>query len=237
MRIALMVLRNFYRVPYLFIKLWWLGVKKNPDLQTNYDFVRHIVLCANWGGNVTIESYGRENIPKENGFIFYPNHQGLYDVLAILESCLIPFAFVYKKEISNIILLKQVMRAIGALSIDREDVRASMKTIQKMIEGVKSGKNYLIFAEGTRSREGNKVQEFKAGSFKAALKAKCPIVPCALVDCFRPFDEKSVKPVTVKVIYLPPIPYEEYQNMKTVEIAAEVRKRIEEAIAQHTGEK
>ena len=40
---------------------------------------------------------------------------------------------------------------------------------------------------------GNKLLEFKGGSFKAAQKAKCPIVPCALVNSFVPFDENSVR--------------------------------------------
>ena len=73
----------------------------------------------------------------------------------------------------------------------------------------------------------------KGGSFKSATKARCPIVPVALIDSFRPFDEKSIKPVTVHVYYLPPIPYEEYKDMNTTEIAETVKARIEEAIRQH----
>ncbi len=75
--------------------------------------------------------------------------------------------------------------------------------------------------------------DFKGGSFKSAVKAQCPIVPCALIDSFKPFDEKSIKPVTVKIIYLPPLYYDEYKGMRTVEIAAEVRRRIEETIGQY----
>lgn len=59
-------------------------------------------------------------------------------------------------------------------------------------------------------------------------------MPCALIDAFKPFDEKSVKPVTVKIIYLPPLYYNEYKDMKTVEIAAEVKHRIEKAISEYT---
>ena len=165
--------------------------------------------------------------------MFFPNHQGLYDVLAILESCERPFAFVIKKEASNIILLKQIIGAIGSIAIDRDDLRQSMQVINQTAEEVKKGRNFLIFAEGTRSKEGNKPGTFKGGSFKSATKAKCPIVPVALIDCFRPFDEKSTKPVTVKVVYLKPIPYEEYKDMKTVEIAEMVKERIEAAIAEN----
>ena len=77
------------------------------------------------------------------------------------------------------------------------------------------------------------MQEFKPGSFKAAQKAKCPIVPCALINCFIPFDVQSIRRVTVKLIYLKPMYYEEYKDMKTVEIAAEVKRRIVEAIAEY----
>ena len=136
-----------------------------------------------------------------------------------------------------VILLKKVIAALGSYAMDRDDLKQSMTIINKVAEEVKGGKNFLIFAEGTRSKNGNRLLEFKGGSFKSATKAKCPIVPCALIDSFVPFDQNSIAPVTVKVIYLPPIYYEEYKNMKTVEIAAEVKKRIEVAIAKYSEDK
>ena len=137
---------------------------------------------------------------------------------------------VMKKEVSNTILVKQVRLLLRGIPIDREDVRASIKVIQTMTEDVKNKKNYIIFAEGTRSKNGNKVQTFKGGSFKSAVNAKCPIVPVALVDSYKSFDTKSIKPVTVQIHYLEPIVYEEYKDKKTVEIAAMVQTRIQETI-------
>lgn len=232
-----MVLRLLLAVPYYFFKIWWCGKSKKVSFEESFVLIKKITKKANHAGRVTIESYGLENIPKENGFMLYPNHQGLFDVLVFLESCPNPFAFVAKKEASNIILLKQVMEALGCYAIDREDVRQSMQVINKVSEDVKAGKNFLIFPEGTRSRKGNELLEFKGGSFKSATKARCPIVPCALIDSFIPFDENSIRPVTVKVIYLTPMYYNEYKDMKTVEIAAEVRKRIEKAIEEYKTKK
>ena len=128
---------------------------------------------------------------------------------------------------------KQVVDALDGLAMDREDVRQSMKIINEMTENVKKGRNYIIFAEGTRSHDGNNPLDFKGGSFKSAVKAKCPIVPCALIDSYKPYDENSIRPLTVKVVYLQPIYYEEYAGMKTVEIAQMVRERIIEAIQNH----
>lgn len=230
MRIAMMVIRLFLKAPYYFIRIWWCGKSKKVSFDESFALIKRVTKAANRAGKVKVESYGLENIPEEDGFIFFPNHQGMYDVLVFLDSCPRPFSFVIKKEASNIILLKQIVAALEAYPMDRDDVRQSMQVIMKVTEDVKNGRNFLIFPEGTRSRMGNKLLDFKGGSFKSATKAKAPIVPCALIDSFKPFDEKSLQPVTVKVIYMKPMYYEEYKDMKTTEIAAEVKRRIEKTI-------
>lgn len=233
MRIALMVISAFFKAIYYFIKIWWCGIRDSISFEEGYSVCRKGVFMANKAGRVTIEAIGVENIPKENGFIMFPNHQGLYDMLAFMESCPKPFSFIMKKEASKIILLKQVLQATDSLVIDREDIRQSMQVITEMSEKVKEGRNYLIFPEGTRSKQGNIPGIFKAGSFKSATKAKCPIVPCAIIDAFIPFDQQHIKPVTVKVIYLTPLLYEDYKGMKTHEIAEIVRNMIIEAIKRY----
>jgi 1-acyl-sn-glycerol-3-phosphate acyltransferase len=233
-RIILMVLRNLFFVPYGWAKLCWYAahVDRYTD-EEHFKMIKMIDRHAIRGGNITIDAHGVENIPKENGFIFYPNHQGLFDVLAILYACPVPFSVVAKKEVANVPFLKQVFACMKAYSMDREDIRQSMQVILNVTKEVKSGRNYLIFPEGTRSKMGNKLLEFKGGSFKAATKAKCPIVPVALLDSYQAFDTSSIKKITVQVHYLTPILYEEYKDMNTVEIAAEVKRRIEETIREY----
>ena len=230
-RILLMVFRNIILVPFMWCKLCYYAshVEKYAE-QKRYDMLRFIVFRANKGGNVHTDVHGEENIPKENGFMFYPNHQGMYDVLAIVEACSVPFSVVAKKEVGNIQFLKQVFACMKAYLIDRDDVRQSMQVIIDVSKEVASGRNYLIFAEGTRSKLGNKLLDFKGGSFKAATRAKCPIVPVALVNSFKPFDTNSIKQVNVEVHFLKPMYYEEYKDMKTTEIANEVKKRIAEVV-------
>lgn len=233
-RILLMVFRNFFRVPFYWFKLCYMAahVEKYTE-QERYEFLKKIVGFANTGGNVTIEPHGIENIPQKDGFVFYPNHQGLYDMLAIVDVCPRPCSGVIKKEAADIPFIKQVISCLRALVIDREDVRQSMQVIMDVTKEVQKGRSYVIFAEGTRSKQGNKVQDFKGGSFKAATKAKCPIVPIALIDSFKPFDTSDISPVTVQVHFLKPMLYEEYKEMKTTEIAAEVKRRIEAVIEQY----
>ena len=122
---------------------------------------------------------------------------------------------------------------VGAIPIDREDVRQSMQVILQVAKEVSEGRNFIIFAEGTRSRNGNELLPFKGGSFKSAMRAKAPIVPVALIDSYVPFDRNTIRKTTVQVHFLKPICYEEYKNMKSTEIAEEVRSRIEKTIKEN----
>lgn len=229
-----MVFRNILLVPYMWVKLCYHAshVDKYTE-EEHYKMLKFITNRANKGGNVKIDVHGLENIPKKNGFMFFPNHQGLYDVLAILDVCPVPFSVVAKKEVENIQFLKQVFACMKAYMLDRNDVRQAMQVIMDVTKEVQKGRNYLIFPEGTRSKNGNEVGEFKGGSFKSATKAKCPIVPVALIDSFKPFDTNSITPVSVQVHFMEPIYYDEYQDMKTTEIAAIVKERIQETIRKY----
>lgn len=233
-RIVYMVLRNIFRVPEWFYKIGKLG--REDDVHTEqerYDYLRQLVAKVNNTGRITIETHGEENIPEKNGFIMFPNHQGLFDMLAIIEACPKALSVVLKKEVVDIILVKQIVRLLRAIPMDRSDVRSSLNVINKMTEDVKSGKNYVIFPEGTRSRDGNNILEFKAGTFKSAVNARCPIVPVALIDSYKPFGFSSIKKETVQVHFLEPIPYTQYVGLKTKEIADMVHDRIQNIIKEN----
>ena len=233
-RILLMVWNNIFKIlPYWFKLCHYAKHTDKYSYQEKHDFLRDIVFHANKGGRVTIECHGLENIPKKDGFIMYPNHQGFYDVLAIFSVFDRPLSMVFKKEIENIPFLKQVIACVKGFAMDREDIKQSMQVIINVVKEVKQGRNYIIFPEGTRSKNGNNMLEFKAGSFKAATKAKCPIVPVAIIDSYKAFDTGSIEPVTVKIIFLPPIPYDVYKEMKTTEIAQDVKNSIFEAIKKY----
>lgn len=235
-RIVTMVLKNFPIVPGAWQKLC--RYAKHPEKYSEEEMYRHIQYIlkrAVRGGNVDLQVSGTENIPKEGGFMLYANHQGMFDVLAVAATCDIPVGAVLKKELYDIPFLHQVAICTRSFPMDREDVRQSLTVIQSVIREVKAGRNYLIFPEGTRSRNGNQMGQFHSGSFRCATRSKCPIVPVALVDSFKVLDQKGSKPVTVQIHYLKPICWEEYGNLKTTELAALVKERIAQAIEAHTG--
>ncbi len=165
----MMVLRNIVFVPYMWCRLYYHASHVDQYTEDeHFKMLKYIVHRANQGGNVKIEAYGTENIPSQNGFMIFPNHQGMYDVLALIDVMNQPISVVAKKEVANVPFLKQVFKCIKAKIMDRENIRQSMQIIIDVAEEVKNGRNYVIFPEGTRSKTGNIIGEFKGGSFKTA---------------------------------------------------------------------
>lgn len=230
-RIVTMVLKNLWIVPGAWFKLcrYAKHTDEYPE-EEKYRHIQYILQRAVRGGNVDMTVTGQENIPTEGGFMLYANHQGMFDVLAIAATCHRPIGAVLKKELYDIPFLHQIVLCTKSFAMDREDVRQSLTVIQNVTEEVKKGRGYLIFPEGTRSKRGNEMLPFHGGSFRCATKSKCPIVPIALIDCFKVLDQKGSKPVSVQIHYLKPIPYETYAGMKPAEVAELVKARIAEKI-------
>ena len=231
-RIVYMCLKNFWKVPPAWFKLC--KYAKNPEKYTEEEMsahIRYIMQTAVKSGNINMKVTGKELLPKENGFILYGNHQGMFDAVAILAEFDRPLSAIFKKELSDIPFAKQVIACTGSHAMDREDVRQSMECIMATAKDVaEKKKNYIIFPEGTRSKNGNQMGEVHAGSFKCAQKAKCPIVPFVFIDSYHVLDKNGIEPMDVQLHFLEPIPYEEYKPLKTVELAALVKERIQKVI-------
>ena len=72
-----------------------------------------------------------------------------------------------------------------------------------MTEEVKQGQKLSDFP-GRNQKPYGRINCFHLREEHSKVQSglKCPIVPCALIDSYKPFDEKSIAPVTVKLIYL-----------------------------------
>lgn len=233
-RLALILIKNFWRLPWAYGKLCHYAKYTDKfSEEEKYAHIQYMLKQAIRTGNIDFQVYGKENIPKKNGFLIYANHQGMFDILAIVASCDQPLAAVLKKELCKIKFLRLIVKCTNSFPMDREDIKQSLGVIQSVIKEVKKGRNYLIFPEGTRSRKGNQMLEFHGGSFKCATKSKAPILPVALIDSYKVLDKKGNKKVSVQIHYLKPIPYEEYQDLNTLQLAELVHKRIEDTIKEN----
>ena len=232
-RFYLTILINLYQIPYCLIKMTYYA--KHPekyDEATRYALGCKIARMVQRTSRIKTTGYGMENLPKEGGYLMFPNHQGRYDMVSIITCHEKPCTYIMAEDRSHKPITSQMCDLLQAKRMMRDDLKQSLNVIFDVAEEVKNGKRYIIFPEGSYDHDhsDNKMGEFKPGCFKTALKSKAPIVPVALIDSYKAYEGVSYKKVFTETHFLTPIYFEEYQGMSTHEIADLVKERIQEAI-------
>ncbi|WP_434282526.1 lysophospholipid acyltransferase family protein [Clostridium botulinum] len=228
---ALYMLLSLLRI----IKLKHLKRKGNKEEIDRY-INKSVVGWANFivnGIGIKINKKGLENVP-DGPCLFVGNHQGLLDVPVVVSSLDKYVGFVAKKEMLKLKILTYWMKEMKCVFMDRQNVRAAVKTINEGVENLKNGYSMLIFPEGTRSR-GENLGEFKKGSMKLGIKAGVPIVPIAINGTYNVLEAngRKIKAADVDLIICPPIyPNElskEEQNNLSQTIKDIIQKELEKA--------
>ena len=131
-------------------------------------------------------------------------------------------------------LLSTWMRYLHCLFLDRQDIKAGMKTILTAIDKVKNGISICIFPEGTRNKGANELEmlPFHEGSFKIATKSGCPIIPIAISNSAEIFEAHfpKIKPCNVIVEYGAPIYPEQLEKEDKKRLGAYTQKVILEML-------
>lgn len=230
------IFMNLFRAPYMIPKMRYQA--NHPEKYSErrrYSLLCHAIKLMKQTGHIHTKFYGEDNLPKEGGYIMYPNHQGKYDALGIMITHKKPCSFVMDKVKSNMILVNEIVDLVQGKRLDRKDIRQAMNVLNEVAEEVREGRKYIIFPEGDYAfNNKNQMVPFKAGCFKCALKAKAPIVPVALIDSYKVFNSYTMGKVTTQVHYLKPLLYEDYKNLKTKDIARIVQERIRKVIEDYS---
>ena len=230
LRLVWVVIVNIFHIFYYVPKMAYYG--KHPEKYSEeecYKLARKLFIRVKKSARVETEYHGIENLPKdEGGYILVSNHQGKYDTAGIIAGHERPMAVLMDMKRSKMPVVDQFMDLMHAQRIDKNSLRQQIGVLKTIAQEVSEGRVYLIYPEGGYEKDqGNRMGEFKNGCFACATRAKCPIVPVVLVDSYIPFSINSIKKVKTKVIYLPPIKYEDYQELSTAELGEKVRGIIE----------
>ena len=151
------------------------------------------------GARVEVE--GLENIKNDNAYIFISNHLSAYDIVSTIA--FIPGAarFIAKKELFKIPLFAQGMKSAGMIPIDRGNSAEARKSLDDAIKTIKEGCSVIIFAEGTRSKNGE-IQNFKKGGFVLAINGEIPIIPTVICGSQYIRPGKFIHPGKIKIKFL-----------------------------------
>ncbi|XP_055382003.1 putative 1-acyl-sn-glycerol-3-phosphate acyltransferase acl-2 [Condylostylus longicornis] len=132
---------------------------------------------------ITMEVRGLENVRKEHGSIVLMNHQSALDliVLAYLWPVIGRATVVSKREILYIPFFGIGAWLWGTLFINRSKSSDSIKSLNKQSKAIHERNcKLLLFPEGTRNSNKDKLLPFKKGSFHIATQNQCPIQPVVI---------------------------------------------------------
>ena len=155
------------------------------------------------GVRVTLE--GLDRITPGTTYVFVSNHQSIYDTPAIFASLPYQLRVIAKASLAQFPVLGWHLNRGGHLFVDRRNPdRAGI--LRRWRALVSEGLSLIIFAEGTRSRDG-RVARFKAGSFLLAIQAGLPIVPVAVIGTRKvmPKGRLRTEPADVGLVIHDPI--------------------------------
>ena len=189
-----------------------------------------VFTVINFCAGAKVRYIGTEKIPKDVPVLYVANHESFFDVLLTLTYLPGTICFVAKKQFGKIPIFAQALMLYNTLFIDRDDIKQGLKIILKAIDNVKAGMSVFIFPEGTRSRDG-KMNDFKEGSMKIAVKSGCPIVPIAISNTAEVFENHfpKLKAVPVVIEFLDPVIPGDFDNAAQKHLGKLCRDRIEEA--------
>ncbi len=217
---------------YIVMANYYCSHPSKYDEKARYNLALSVIKSVQLRGQIKTVVIDKDNLPKSGGYIMYSNHQGKYDALGIMVAHETPCSVVIDKSKSRTPLLNHVINLVDGKRLDRNDYHQQLGEIHSLIEEVKEGRRYIYFPEGGYNHNENELQEFHAGAFKCALKAKTTIVPVAIYDSYLPFDYNSLRPVTTQVCFLEPIYYEDYSSMTSKGLSNLVKSRIEDKMVE-----
>ena len=194
-------------IPMLLV-LWVIG-RSNPERSDRAAkaIVGWAFRCIIFLAGTRLIVRGTENIPADSAVLYVGNHRSYFDIVLTYSHFPGITGYVAKKEMLRYPLLKNWMKAIHCLFLDRDNIKEGLKTILKGVEEVKNGTSLCIFPEGTRNRENDTFLPFHDGSFKIAEKGGVPVVPMVLLNSAAIFEDHlpRIRRATVVIEFQKPV--------------------------------
>ncbi len=156
---------------------------------------------------IKIEAHGLERLGPGTPSVIMPNHASFLDGPLIM--LFIPGAAraILKKSVLRIPIVGTAMRFVGFVPVDRKGAEGGKKSIARAVSLMtKRGYSFLIFPEGTRTRDG-RLGPFHRGGFFLALASGAPIIPVTISGTRKlmPKGQWFARRGTVRAVFHEPV--------------------------------
>ena len=175
---------------------------------------------------IRIEVRGGDHLTAGAAYVLVPNHTSPMDIAALLVAR--PgVRFVAAAGLFRIPLLGGAMRALGTVPIERGDA-ASAHARVTALSRPEPGRELVMFAEGGIAPTAE-VLPFKTGAFVVAIHSGAPVVPVAIsgaADVLAPRGHLRIRPGTVHVDLLDPVPTAGLSTVNRTDLSARTRSAV-----------
>ncbi len=220
----------------IFLSICALAVNPKREYNADSPFYRAVLNSATAFVlrlvRVRVHLNGGEKIPKNGPLLFVGNHRSNYDPIVTWYALKKwNLAFISKEGNFKIPFFGRIIRKCCFLSIDRENPRNAITTINKAATLLREGTvNMGVYPEGTRSKSGE-LLPFHNGVFKIAQKADCPVVVLAVRGTEQVHSRTPFRKTNVYLDVLEVLPADWIKSNKTDIIGSRVSRMLEEHLS------
>ena len=143
-----------------------------------------------WWGKIILKAFllpikveGRENLEKNQSYVFVSNHQGIFDIFVIYGHLGRNFKWMMKYQLRKIPFLGYACEKSHQIFVDKRGPKKIKKTYDTARDILKEGYSVTVFPEGARSFTGH-MGKFKKGAFALADELQLPVVPLTINGSF-----------------------------------------------------
>lgn len=142
-----------------------------------------------------LDIQGLDNVPHDGPALIAPNHISFMDSMFLLAHLPRRTLAVGKAEYMDSWKTRHIFPAIGMIPLDRSGGSASQNALDQAAASLSRGDLFLIFPEGTRSRDGY-LHRGRTGVARLAMRTGAPIIPVGVqgTDAIQPVGANLPRP-------------------------------------------
>lgn len=229
----------FIIVFFLWIVPSWAIVRRYKDHRAAGRFTSAALRVLFFLAGIRVKVVGKEYMDTPGAKVYASNHASYFDVLPLMLGLGVPYRFVAKGEVNQMIFIGTFLNKMGHLSFDRHNAEARLQQVDEMEGYLRQGDSVFVFPEGTFTPEDG-VRPFQLGAFRAAVATGASIIPVSLAGTRRFLRDPTIlpKPTSVTITLSPPIypkiePGDDSNHLQEI---VRLRDAAREAIARYSGE-
>jgi 1-acyl-sn-glycerol-3-phosphate acyltransferase len=156
--------------------LVWLGVAALPMLAWRQWLVKGAARGFLMAAGMPLVVRGIKGLPRGKPAVLAVNHASYLDALVLSAALPIGLAYVAKRELASVGIVRFFYRRLGTEFVERIDPQRGIEDTERLVEAVRQGRSLVMFPEGTFGRAPG-LRPFRMGAFVVAARANAPVVP------------------------------------------------------------